>query len=319
MTRAFAESRALRWLSRTFRTGAVLTELMRVINKTPLIGIVRWVVDAASFRYRRRRAVPELKPANVTEQHMLDSLRRDGWTSVPDDLEPGIRKRIRDECLTLREKYHEMRSREPGRYKDIWNYVSDAGFGRERPDATNVFVQYALSRPILNVVAGYLGETPWLRYVILTESVYQEGDIKYSQKWHHDFDDARMAKLFIYLSDVHSPDDGPFRLLPLAESGRVRNSFVKRHLNDDELFAWVDPRRVIDITGPALTSFIGDPGKIYHCGSRLAPGRTRLLYTALYTAYPSIYPNGRDMFTVTPETPADLRHVLAPNTALQQR
>ncbi len=314
-----AKPRAWQWLTRTWRTGAVATELMRVINKTPLIKVARQVVDLASFRRRQRRTVPGLQPGNAIEQRMLESLRRDGWTSVPDDVEPDLRRRIQGECLALRQKYHEMKSREPERYKDIWNYVSDAGFGRERPDATNVFVRYALSRPILNVVAGYLGETPWLRYIILTESVYQEGDIKYSQKWHYDFDDVRMAKLFIYLSDVHSPDDGPFRLVPRAESERVRNSFVKRHLNDGELFAWVDPRQVVDITGPALTSFIGDPGKIYHCGSRLAPGRTRLLYTALYTAYPSVYPNGRDMFTVTPETPVHLRHVLAPNTALQQR
>ncbi len=318
MSTAQAKPRAWQWLARTWKTGAVATELMRVINKTPLIGIVRRIVDMASFRRRRQRVVPELQPANPVEQRMLDSLRQNGWTSVPDNLEPDLRRRIQGECLSLREKYHEMKSREPQRYKDIWNYVSDAGFGRERPDAANVFVQYALSRPILNVVAGYLGETPWLRYIILTESVYQQGDIKYSQKWHCDFDDVRMAKLFIYLSDVNSPDDGPFRLVSRAGSERVHNSFVKKHLNDDELFAHVNPRDVVDITGPALTSFIGDPGKIYHCGSRLAPGRTRLLYTALYTAYPSIYPNGRDMFSVAAETPAHLRHVLAPNATLQQ-
>jgi hypothetical protein len=313
------ESRVLRWLSRTLRTGALATEIMRVVNKTPLIGLVRRLVDVVSFRKRSRRAVPELRPGNQREEAMLNALRRNGWVSVPDDVGMDLRRSIQGECLALRRKYHEMKSRDPQRYKDIWNYISDAGFGRERPDQSNIFVQYALSKPILNVVAAYLGETPWLRYIILTESVYQKGNLKYSQKWHYDYDDARMAKLFIYLSDVQSSDDGPFRLIPRQESERVRNSFVKRHLDDEEVFAHANPANVVDMMGPALTSFIADPGKVYHCGSRLAPGHTRLLYTALYTAYPSIYPNGREMFTADPDLPGYLRHVLTPTSTLTQR
>lgn len=318
MASVFPESRALRWVSRALKTGMFATEVMRVVNKTPLIRLIRWAVDVANFRVRRRRIVPELRPGNPREEAMLGTFRQNGWVAVPDDVGMDLRRSIQDECLVLHRKYHEMKSRDPQRYKDIWNYISDAGFGRERPDPTNVFVQYALSRPILNVVAGYLGETPWLRYIILTESVYQEGDIKYSQKWHYDFDDVRMAKLFIYLSDVNSSEDGPFRLISRSESERVRNSFVRRHLNDGELFAYADSAKVVDMTGPALTSFIADPGRVYHCGSRLAPGRTRLLYTALYTAYPSIYPNGREMFTVGADAPEYVRRVLTPISALQR-
>lgn len=319
MASAYSESRTLRWVSRTLRTGAFSTEVMRVINKTPLIKAARWVVDVVNFRARRRRAVPELRPANAQEQGMVESLRQNGYAMVPADLELDLRRQIRDEALHLKQKYEEMKRRQPERYKDIWNYVSDAGLGQEKPDSSNVFVRYALSKPILNVVAGYLGETPWLRYIILTESVHQEGPPKYSQKWHYDFDDVRMAKLFIYLSDVRSSEDGPFRLISRPESERVRNSFVKKHLDDEQLFAYVDPGKVTDMIAPALTSFIGDPGSMYHCGSRVVPGHTRLLYTALYTAYPSIYPNGREMFSTTAETPEYLKHVLTPIAALRQR
>lgn len=318
MASVYSESRALRWMSRTLKTGAFATEVMRVINKTSLIRAARWVVDVANFRARRRRAVPELRPANAQEQGMVESLRQNGYAMIPADFELDLRRQIRDETFDLKQKYEEMKRRQPERYKDIWNYVSDAGFSQEKPDPSNVFVRYALSRPILNVIAGYLGETPWLRYIILTESVHQGGPIKYSQKWHYDFDDVRMAKLFIYLSDVKSSEDGPFRLVSPGESRRVRNSFVKKHLDDEQLFAYVDPGKVTDMIAPALTSFIGDPGSMYHCGSRVAPGHSRLLYTALYTAYPSVYPNGKELFSVTPETPVYLRHVLTPMTALQK-
>ncbi len=318
MSSVIAESRALRWLSRTVKTGAVATEVMRVVNKTPLIRVARWIVDAVNFRIRRRRVARDLRPANAQERQMVESLRQNGYAMVPADLELDLRRQIRDEALNLKKKYEEMKRRQPERYKDIWNYISDAGFSKEKPDSSNVFVRYALSRPILNVVADYLGEIPWLRYIILTESIHQEGSLKYSQKWHYDFDDVRMAKLFIYLSDVKSPEDGPFRLIPRQESQRVRNSFVKKHLDDKQLFAYVEPDKVMDLIAPTLTSFIGDPGSMYHCGSRVAPGHSRLLYTALYTAYPSIYPNGKELFSVTPETPVHLRHVLTPMTTLRK-
>lgn len=319
MASIYAESRAWQWLARTWKTGAVATEFMRVVNKTLLINFVRRVVDVMHVRQRRKRAFLFLTADTPAERQMIGQLRREGWARVPDDVELETRRGIQAECLALRQKYHELKSRDPARYKDIWNYISDIGFGQERPGPDNVFVRYALSRPILNVVADYLGETPWLRYIVLTESVYQQGDPRFSQKWHLDFDDARMVKLFIYLTDVASLDDGPFKLIPGEQSARIRNSFVKKHLGDASVFTQVEPRHVVDMAGPAMTSFLADAGRLYHCGSRLVPGRTRLLYTALYTAYPSIYPNAREMFSSTAETPDYLRHVLTPITALRQR
>lgn len=319
MASVYTGSRVRQWLARTLKTGAVTTEFMRVVNKTPLIKLVRHAVDALYLRQRRQRAFSLLAADTPDERQMAGQLHREGWTRVPDDVGPETRRGIQAECLALRQKYHELKSRDPARYKDIWNYISDIGFGQERPGPDNVFVRYALSRPILNVVADYLGETPWLRYIVLTESVYQQGDPRFSQKWHLDFDDARMVKLFVYLTDVASLDDGPFKLIPGEQSARIRNSFVKKHLDDASTFMRVEPRQVVNMAGPAMTSFLADTGRVYHCGSRLAPGHSRLLYTALYTAYPSIYPGAREMFSVTPETPEYIRQVLTPMSAQKQR
>jgi hypothetical protein len=319
MSAVFGHSRVSRWVARTWKTGALATELMRIVNKTPLIKVSRWLVDVLHFLPRRRRTPGPVAISAEGGRRMLDQLRRQGWTHVPDDISPEVRRHIRDECLVLHQKYHDMKTRDPGRYKDIWNYISDIGFGRERPGPDNVFVQYAISKPILDVVAGYLGETPWLRYIILTESVYQEGDLKFSQKWHLDFDDARMVKLFVYLTDVSTAADGPFQLISAEFSDGVRNGFVRRHIDDAQLFPQVGPAALVNMMGQGLTSFLADTGRVYHCGSRLGPGHSRLLYTALYTAYPSIYPGAREMFSVTPETPEYIRQVLTPKSVRTQR
>lgn len=291
---------------------------MRVVNKTPLVGFARFVVDVLFVRQRRGRLFPLFMAATEAERQMVGQLRSEGWTYVPDDICPDMRRAIQCECHKLHKKYHDLKDRNRSRYKDIWNYVSDVNSDLGLPGPENVLVKYAISPQILNVVADYLGETPWLRYIILTESVFQEGGPKFSQKWHLDFDDARMVKLFVYLTDVSTAADGPFQLISADFSDGVRNSFVRQHIDDAQLFPQVGSNALVNMMGQGLTSFLADTGRVYHCGSRLAPGHCRLLYTALYTAYPSIYPGAREMFSVTPETPEYIRQILTPMSAQKQ-
>jgi hypothetical protein len=214
--------------------------------------------------------------------------------------------------MALQREYHDLNLREKDRHKTIWNYLSDIRYAGRKPDENDPLVQYALLRPILNVVGSYLGEIPWLRYIILTESIYQPGDITYSQKWHLDFDDARMLKLFVYLSDVRFPEDGPFRMIGREATSSIRNSFFRRHLTDEEVFSHVSGKDVVDMFGPSLSSFIVDTSRVYHCGSRMMQGHSRLLYTALFTGFPSIYPQATDAFSVGPGSPELVQQVLVP-------
>lgn len=252
------------------------------------------------------------------ERTILRDLNQHGWAAVPDSVGLNWRQRIADECMTLQREYQEANRRETTRHKTIWNYLSDIRYAGKKPDETDPLVQYALSPSILNVVASYLGEIPWLRYVILTESIYQPGEATYSQKWHLDFDDARMLKLFVYLSDVRSIEDGPFRLIGREASARVRNSFFRRHLSDEEVFSSVSTQDVVDMLGQRLSSFIVDTSRVYHCGSRMTQGHSRLLYTALYTGFPSIYPHAADAFSVTQTASKLARQILTPLSCLQK-
>src|SRR3989344_78410 len=306
-------SRIKKWLQRVFKSGALGTELARLINKSALVSTVRWIIDLCFRRRRKIRLVAHPSVGTPEEQESLEHLQHHGWARVPDGIGADMRQEIRSECAALQRAYQKLDVREKSRHKTIWNYLTDIKYAGNKPDENDPLVRYALSPPILNVVGNYLGETPWLRYIILTESVFQPGEVMYSQKWHLDFDDARMLKLFVYLSDVSSPEDGPFRVIGRQASMHVRNSFIRRHLADDEVFAYVDNKDVIDMYGPSLSSFVVDTAHVYHCGSRMAPSHSRLLYTALYTAFPSIYPRQMvDSFSVGVTAPALVRKVLAP-------
>lgn len=291
---------------------------MLLVNKSPMARTARRVVDLFHRGARKSRILAHPIVETHEEREIVQHLNQNGWAKIPDAVGLALRQRIWGECMTLQREYHDMNLREKDRYKTIWNYLSDIRYADKKPDENDPLVQYALLRPILNVVGSYLGEIPWLRYIILTESVYQPGNITYSQKWHLDFDDVRMLKLFVYLSDVRTPEDGPFRMIGRGVTARVRNSFFRRHLSDEEVFSHVAANDVIDMLGSCLSSFIVDTSRVYHCGSRMSQGHSRLLYTALFTAFPSIYPRATDAFAISPGSESLVRQVLAP-TSIGQR
>jgi hypothetical protein len=306
-------ARAKKWVQRVSSKGSAGKELAILINKSPLIGVVRKFADVLNCLRRRDRLVGHPAVGTPAQREVFEQLRSQGWAKLPDDVGYPARQAIRRECEALQDQYRDAATREQGRHKTIWNYLSDLKYANAKPDESDPLVQYALSPAILNIVGSYLGETPWLRYLILTESVYQPGDITHSQKWHLDFDDARMVKLFVYLSDVLTAADGPFKLMGVDASQRVRNSFIRRHLNDSEVFSAVSENDVVDIMGPSLSSFLVDTSRTYHCGSRLMQGHSRLLYTALFTGFPSVYPGQTvDTFSASPSASELTRRVLTP-------
>src|SRR6185369_1074284 len=82
------------------------------------------------------------------------------------------------------------------------------------------YVQFALQPAVQEILTGTFGQVPVLNYVLLTLSKPSDAPLSYSQLWHRDHDDVRVIKLFVYLSDVTSEDDGPFTFLPGPISDR---------------------------------------------------------------------------------------------------
>jgi len=284
--------RALRRLATAKNRGAAVAQ---VLNKTAFAHAARAVVDVVhASRRRDRRSVPAL--ANDVESRNLQQLRTQGWTRLPDAWGEPQRVEAARFIEDLQARFDRTGAQIPERYKTIWNYLSDQLAAEGPLDESNPLVRLALIPAVVRIVANYVDEIPWLRYTLVTESVYQPGEPEYSQKWHLDFDDKRMVKLFGYFTDVRDADDGPFELIESADSARVRNAFVPAHLSDDQVFSSIPRSAVRPVLGPKLTMFIADTHRVYHCGSRMAQGHSRLLYTALYTAFPSIYPGGKNAF-----------------------
>jgi hypothetical protein len=180
--------------------------------------------------------------------------------------------------------------RQSERRKDFWTYVADTTVTGSELPGDHIMVRFALQEQILRIISRYFGEAPFLNYVLLTHSKHVDAPPKMSQLWHRDYDDTRVVKLFVYLSDVEDLHSGPFTFFPRQASAAIRSPFFLRHLSDDVVFGQVPAVRAVAMTAPKGSAFLVDTGNCYHMGSRLAPGHSRLLYTALYTSVPRYFP-----------------------------
>lgn len=109
-------------------------------------------------------------------------------------------------------KYHEdFRSREKGNKKNKEIYIQTVH--REHTFADNDFVSEYLASPrfaaiaaqYLRMVPRFAGNSFWHTYPAPVE------DRVYSQRWHRDYNDSQLVKVFLYLNDVE--DNGPFEYL----------------------------------------------------------------------------------------------------------
>jgi hypothetical protein len=98
-----------------------------------------------------------------------------------------------------------------------------------------------------------------------------------------------MLKLFFYLSDVQTVEDGPFTLLPKEARNRIQNSFFPRHLPDEEVNSQYPLSQAVQIKGRKFSAFLVDTSVCYHMGSRVSAGHSRLMSTTLFVTLPKAY------------------------------
>jgi hypothetical protein len=153
----------------------------------------------------------------------------------------------------------------------------------------NPFVAFALQPAVISVLARIFGELPLLDDVLLTLSRPNGKALAFSQLWHRDYDDTRTVKIFIYLTDVVSKEDGPFTFVdgPLSD---LLGSSLRSRRDDKEISRRIPTEAVREMVAPRLSVFMVDTSRCLHMGSRVAPGHVRLLYTASYISVPRLYP-----------------------------
>lgn len=159
-------------------------------------------------------------------------------------------------------------------------------------------LKVALDVRLLEIVAAYLGMWPalhsvgaWLNYPTSTPAAS-------SQLWHHDPEDLKIIKAFIYLEPV-TEENGPFTYIPGTHPfGRhvaAGAKYKKSGVGDEQLRADFPSSTWQVCTGPANAMILADTVG-YHRGGKPSRG-TRLLVTFTYTSgtplvQPSIWLKG---------------------------
>ncbi len=156
--------------------------------------------------------------------------------------------------------------------------------GAMRPD--HPLLELALDVRLLEIVAAYLGMWPALHSIGAWLNYPTRDAATSSQLWHHDPEDLKIIKVFIYLEDV-GDENGPFTFIPGTHpfGPHVRNGTTRgggKRLSDDQITSAFPPDTWRVCTGRAGTMIMADTLG-YHRGGKPSAG-TRLLVTFTYTS-----------------------------------
>ena len=256
----------------------------------PTIKTLRTVRARAAMQ--RRARLWDKQAVGPCAAEKAEQLRREGYAVLTDLLPVENLSALRDaaiERVDIAQHGPTPATAAGVTAKPFWVRLLDTDMEGGRMRAASPFVQFALQPELLQFLTAALGQLPVLDYVLLTLSRHSAAPLSSSQLWHRDHDDTRTLKIFVYLTDVASRDDGPFTFLP----GRVSDRFgysLRSHRDDQAIFRRVSPDAKIEMIAPALSVFAVETSRCLHMGSRVAQDHERLLYTATFTSFPRLRP-----------------------------
>lgn len=258
-------------------------------NRTPLARVLKGTLSMAHAGEKsRRRAVGRAVPVTGLVRERADTLARQGYVMLTDIVDTALAAELSTASLTRLAEVREREDAQTGRHKNFWVRLLDRDKVDGALDCDNVFVRFAMQPAIVSLLCARLGEMPRLMDALLTYSQPGDAALSYSQLWHRDHDDTRTTKVFVYLTDVSTREDGPFTFLPGEPSDRVGFT-LKSHLPDDKFFGFAPRDAVVEMRAPRLTAFACETSRCWHMGSRVLPGHARLMYTATYVTEPNLY------------------------------
>ncbi|NQX96225.1 MAG: hypothetical protein HRT64_15140 [Erythrobacter sp.] len=146
-------------------------------------------------------------------------------------------------------------------------------------DAQNPLFRFAFSDAILGAANAYFGGAFSMASLQVMRSFPTQGDLRESQRWHRDFGDAKSLHFVMYLSEVTTPEHGPFAFIDKQTSKRVRRSPVIRRLTDAQIASEVGSSEYETFYGRPGDAIFVDPAVCYHFGSRCRVPRTAVFIT----------------------------------------
>lgn len=283
------------------------------LNRTPLAHVMKYLrrLPLRGQIAQRRALLAELPANPVLGQHSME-LRELGYTVVTDIVDPARLAALSTASEAKLARAHSVDVHQNTQHKDFWVRLLDEDMQDGTLPIDNPFVDIALQPELLSIAGHAFGELPRLDYVLLTLSKSTGKDLGYSQLWHRDHDDTRVIKLFFYLTDVKDVEDGPFTFIPGPESDRL-GFRLRSHETDAEIATCIPREAITEIKAPRLSAFMVDTNRCLHMGSRLSPGRERLLYTATFISVPRLFPEPPARFRLTGRESLLLKHLLTSN------
>ena len=248
-------------------------------------------------RASRRRFAGARPVLDETQRRIVDELQADGYSLLDyaslfgdeawAELEAQASRFVADTEAGLAGDREGLRVRAGKEFVvRLWSWGVDLDLG-------DPWFRTCASRRLLDVANAYLDLWSKLEYVDLWYSVPQpaEAGRVSSQRWHRDFNDRKLVKVFLYLVDVDE-ETGPFQYVAgSAPGGRYADAWPWRPLGEnyppeDELERRIPAEAVRTFTGPkGALLFCNTAG--FHRGG-FATSRPRVLATATYSSPASL-------------------------------
>ena len=267
------------------------------INRSPLrhgVKTIKRLAGQGDISHRRRLA--ELFPADDHGEKIVADVERDGFVLLDDYVSTELRTRLLEATEQLIAADDASERIFVSGKGSLWAHLVERAMEDGQLPSSHFYARFALQSEIVRLLTRLFGMVPRLDYVTVTHSLPMAGEPAYSQLWHRDHDDVRVIKLFVYLTDVNTVEDGPFSFLPAQISDRLGFS-LKSHRRDDQLPTSINVASAKrEIVGPRFTCFMVETSRCLHMGSRVAEGHQRLMYTATYFAPPRVFPEPRRAF-----------------------
>lgn len=300
----------------TASTKKQLSRFLWHLNRSPARHAVKSALRLGAHQHvRRRRELITQLPQSTAITSAAATLNAQGWVQVDDLVDAQALQQLAAAGAAKLERAQAGNVRQDAAHKFFWTRLLDEDKVDGRMPTTSPFVQFALQPAVISALASALGELPRLDYVLLTLSQWSEQPLALSQLWHRDHDDVRTLKLFTYLTDVNSQNDGPFTFIPGPQSDQFGFS-LRSHRPDAEVFTRLQPSHVHSMLAPRLSTFIVETSRCLHMGSRLAPHHSRLMYTATYISSPRMYPEPVPQFLLSGTENEIERRLLIPDRRL---
>jgi len=282
------------------RIAARVTRAARTFEYRGIIATYRLHDRLLRNQVARRRFQRSSPGLDEVQQRVLEALRTEGYALLPfSELlpDPSLWEALEQEggrfgTETAEGLGKEAAGEASGLRRTGKDFVvrRDAYGSTIRPD--DPWLRIVADRRLLDVANAYLQLWSKIEYVDLWYTPPQPADAerRASQRWHRDYDDRYLLKVFVYLTDVDQ-ETGPFEYVPRSQPGGAY----------DELWPWhpmsesYPPQEELTAKiGDSVKTFTGPKGTMILCNTSgfhrggFVTGKPRVLATATYCSPASL-------------------------------